>query len=159
MRNGRIVSSSTTACLIPEWRLQAAGVTQLRRMIDMGAAFLIAGDMAAQKRSLGAIGRAKATGLEPGDPDLRVYLPKGRLGLIEYKAEDGRLSDEQVKRHARLVELGHSVAVVQASTEDEAARATVTAVNGWLREIGAPVADNDNPILAKQVVAFKRKAA
>ncbi|MBB3972761.1 VRR-NUC domain-containing protein [Hansschlegelia beijingensis] len=113
-------------------------------MIDRGAPFLIAGDMSGVRMSKATAGIAKVTGMEPGDPDLRVYLPNGRLGLIEYKAAAGRLSPAQKIRHVVLRSLGHQVEVVKAATEEDARSQTVAIVLGWL-------AANDNaPVVAQR---------
>lgn len=53
-----------------------------------------------------------AEGLQPGEPDLRIYLPNGRLMLIEMKRHKGKLSPQQVAHHERLESLGHHVFVI-----------------------------------------------
>lgn len=67
-----------------------------------------------------------------GEPDVRVYLPKGRLGLIEIKADGGRLSDAQIKRHAVLKKLGHEVITLQVKTLEEAKTAAVDLLKAML---------------------------
>lgn len=79
--------------------------------------FLFAADFAAGVRNPG---RAKALGLEAGDPDLRIYMPNGHLLLAENKTTRGALSKAQKKRHARLAENGFPVHVIRARTPAEA---------------------------------------
>jgi hypothetical protein len=117
---------------VPEWRLQGAAVQRLRRMRGYGTRFTIAGDMNAAKRGPRAQLEAKATGMEPGEPDLRVYLRGGRLGLIEFKTATGRLSPSQKVRHALLKALGFDVVIVQVTTEAEAAERCEALVTAWL---------------------------
>ena len=102
-RNGKV----TAAAALPlEWKLQAAAVRALKAMPEFGRQFLLAGDQAAGKRGPKAQMQALATGLTPGDPDLRINLPEGRTAFIEYKTT--------------------------ATTEDACAAATVALVRGWL---------------------------
>ena len=128
-RNGKVTA---TAALPLEWKLQAAAVRALKAMPEFGRQFLLAGDQAAGKRGPKAQMQALATGLTPGDPDLRIYLPAGRIAFIEYKTTAGRLSPAQRQRHADMARLGHAVEVVAATTEDACAAATVALVRGWL---------------------------
>lgn len=124
-----------------EWVLQAEQVRQLKAMPEFGKQFLILGGMEAGRRGKQEQMKAKATGLTAGHPDLTVFLPGARIAMIENKAEKGRLSWEQVERHAALKQLGHVVEVVRASTPDEAAAKAVGLVRGWLN---TPDAANDN---------------
>jgi len=123
-----------------EWRLQAAAVRRLRGMAGYGdrfgpgVTFTIAGDFNAARRSPQESVKAKATGLTPGEEDLRVYMRGARLGLIEFKAERGRLSPEQKVRHELHRGLGFEVEVVKAKTEDEAADAVESLVRRWLAQ-------------------------
>lgn len=118
---------TTTAKPAPEleWRLQAAAVSALRRLEGYDVTFTFAGDFAAGKRNAT---KAKATGLTPGEADLRVYLTGGRILHIELKAEKTPVSADQVKRHALLRSLGHRVEIVRAASSDEMAKAVCTAV-------------------------------
>ena len=59
----------------------------------------------------------KAAGLTVGWPDLIVYGPKGKTGLIEVKLEGEQLEPKQVEVHAWLSDWGHKVAVCR-SIED-----------------------------------------
>jgi hypothetical protein len=127
---------------IDEWELQAAAVRALKAMPghantakNMAAdSFTIAGDMNGDYRSKQAAVKAKATGIAAGDPDLRVYASGGRLLLIEYKGEEGRLSADQKERHALLRALGYRVEVIKATTREECAAASVELVSEWLRD-------------------------
>lgn len=128
-RDGRVTAKPVGEV---EWKLQAAAVRALRAMPEFGKQFLLAGDMASGKRGPRAQQMALATGLTPGDPDLRLYLPNGAVRFIEYKTATGRLSPAQRQRHADMARLGHVVEVVAATTEAECAAATVALVRGWL---------------------------
>lgn len=130
-RNGKV---TTTAALPLEHELQAAQVRALKAMPEYGTQFLIAGDQNAGKRGPKAQAIALATGMAAGDPDLRVYLPQGRLGLIENKVGKACLSPAQVARHATLAALGHPVTVVRATTAEDAAAQAVALVREWLSQ-------------------------
>ena len=108
----------------PEWKLQAAIAAEFERLGVCFAAGLEGVRLTARQRVL-----AKATGMQAGEPDLRVYLPGGRLVLIELKSATGSLRPEQKERHARLRALGFEVHVLKAKTEAEA-------VAGALKLIG-----------------------
>ena len=117
----------------PEWRLQAEAVSALLKRRDFaGWPIEIAAGMEGQKRTKVEQARAKVTGMTAGEPDLRVYLPAGRLGLIEFKTEAGKLTESQKKRHPRLARLGHPVTVIAASSPEEAAAKVLHLVAGWL---------------------------
>jgi hypothetical protein len=137
-RNGKVTAKPVGEV---EWKLQAAAVRRLKAMPEFGKQFLLAGDQAAAKRGPKAQMQAIATGLTPGDPDLRLYLPGGRVAFIEYKTSSGRLSPAQRTRHADMQRLGHEVEVIVAATEDECADKTEALVRRWL-------AGNDNNVEA-----------
>lgn len=139
-KNGKV-----TAAAVPplEWELQAAQVRALRAMPEYGKQFLLAGDQNAARRGPKAQMQAQATGMAPGEPDLRVYLPGGRLGLIENKVGTGRLSPAQVQRHADLIWLGHVVVTVRATTCEDAAAQAVALVRGWLAANGNTAATTE----------------
>jgi hypothetical protein len=138
------------AAPIDEWELQAAAVRALKAMPGYAEtaddvtphasadSFTIAGDMNGDYRSKQAAVKAKATGIAAGDPDLRVYASGGRLLLIEYKGEEGRLSVEQRDRHALLRSLGYRVEVIKAVTREECAAVSVELVSRWLSSNHAP---------------------
>jgi len=120
----------------PEWRLQAAQVTALRRAKKAGWPIRIAGDMNAGRRTLRETGIAAATGINPGELDLRVYLPAGRLVMFENKTGKGRLSAEQKEAHAEFRALGHDIVVIQTDDCDEAAALVMAAVS---ERLGTPI--------------------
>ena len=132
--NGKV---SVADAPIKESEGQAAQVRALRSLPEYGRQFLLAGDMNSAKRGPRAQADAIATGMTPGEADLRIYLMGGVLRMIENKVGKGRLSPAQVARHASLVRLGHPVEVVRFTSTTEAASNAVALVKGWL-------ADNDN---------------
>lgn len=132
--NGTTVTRLAANDNVPEWRLQSAQVRALRAMPEHGGRFLLAGDQNAARRGPRAQVEAKATGMTPGEPDLRIYLEGGRVRLIENKTGKGRLSPAQVQRHADLARIGHTVVVLRATTEADAAEQAVALVRGWLGE-------------------------
>lgn len=115
-----------------EWEGQAAQVRALRALPEYGKQFLLAGDMNAERRGPRAQVIAAATGMTPGEADLRIYLAGGKLRMIENKVGNGKLSPAQVKRHAALTRLGHQVEVVRFVSIHEAATKAVALVRGWL---------------------------
>jgi hypothetical protein len=115
-----------------EWQLQAAAVSALRRHPDFNRTFTMAGDFNAGRRGSTEQTKAKATGLTPGEPDLRLYLTGGRMLFIEYKTTTGRLSPEQRERHALLRALGFQVEVIKAATPEECAAATLALLDAAL---------------------------
>lgn len=116
-------------------------------MRDAGWPIRIEGDMNAARRSLREIGLAKATGLNSGSADLRVYIKGPRLLLIEYKTTDGDLSQDQEDAHAELRALGFEVIVVQEPTPEATAALTLALVEARL-----PGNDN-NPVSSLDVAA------
>lgn len=133
-RNGKVTTKPAAPL---ESDCQAAQVRALRAMPEYGKLFALAGDQNSAKRGPRAQAIAVATGMAAGDPDLRIYLHKGRLGLIENKVGRGRLSPAQIDRHALLARLGHPVTTIHASSPEDAASQAVALVRGWL-------AGNDN---------------
>ena len=130
----RVVRTSVVAAPELEWRLQAAAVRAVKAMPGFNRTFTLAADFNAGRRSPQESVKAAATGIAPGEPDLRLYLSDGRLRLIEYKGAKGRLSVEQVARHGLLRLLGHVVAVIKAATPEDAAAQTLATVGEWLAE-------------------------
>ncbi|SKA31083.1 hypothetical protein [Consotaella salsifontis] len=130
------VSTKVTDAPPLEWRLQAAAIKRLHGMAARGLDFAFAGDMnGLPLLSPSSKVKAKATGMTPGEHDIRIYLPHGRLGLIELKNADGRPSSEQTARHKRLAELGFDrQAVVKEREENEVADAVERIVRGWMGE-------------------------
>jgi hypothetical protein len=93
--------------------------------------FTFAHDMNAGKRSARTGGRAKLMGMRAGEPDLRFYLPRGKLGLIEYKTLKGRVSPEQKDRHKMLSKYGHHVHIIRASCPNDAIEQTKIILRSW----------------------------
>jgi hypothetical protein len=120
----------------PEWRLQAAQVTALRRARKAGWPIRIEGDMNAGRRTLRETGIAAATGINSGAADLRVFLPAGRLVMFENKTGKGRLSAEQKEAHAEFLALGHDIVVIQTDDCDEAAALVMASVS---ERLGMPI--------------------
>lgn len=115
-----------------EWELQAAQVRALRHLPEYSKRFLLAGDMNAAKRGATAQAQALASGLTPGEADLRIYGEGGRLLLIENKVGNASLTESQKVRHPALAALGHPVTVIRATTTEDAAAQAVALVRGWL---------------------------
>lgn len=95
--------------------LQMTVVRTLRRLGVCHAA-----DQNAAKRSKRDGARRKVLGMVAGEADVRLYLPGGRLVMVEIKAWRGTLSDAQKARHAELRALGFDVHVLKAKTPADA---------------------------------------
>jgi len=116
-----------------EWKLQAALVSRLKKLPEFGIRFTLAGDQNAGRRSFQAAGISKAAGMMAGVFDLRLYLDRARLGLIEMKRGKAKLSDPQIERHALLRSLGYDrIVTLQCFTEKEAADMGEEVLRGWL---------------------------
>ena len=50
---------------------------------------------------------------QPGFPDLIIFLPEGRVTLIELKAGTAKLRMEQEALHRQMLYLGHEIHVVR----------------------------------------------
>lgn len=125
-----------------EWHLQAAQVKALRRARDAGWPIRIEGDMNSGRRTLREQGIAAATGINPGAADIRVFLPAGKLLMIENKRTGGRRSKEQVEAHDEFTRLGHDIVVLTPGTPEEAAQAALAEV---ARRLSMPIPNLDNP--------------
>lgn len=125
---------SVKDALPEEWELQAAQIRALKAHPDYGKRFLTAGDQNASKRGAKAQVQAIAAGMEAGEADVRIYLPRGRVGLIENKVGKAGLTKSQQRRHPILEAIGHRVEVVRAVTEEDAAAQAVALVEKWLEE-------------------------
>lgn len=154
IKGSRVILKTTTnaagetkvtvkAAPVEEWILQSAAVRALRAMPEYSTQqgnglFTLAGDFNSARRSPREQMKAKATGLMPGEHDIRIYIEGGQLGLIEMKAAKTPVSAEQKKRHALMAWLGFTrQAVLRAASEDEAARLAVDVVRGWIEEARA----------------------
>jgi len=131
------VSVKMTEAPVEEWVLQSEQVRRLRAMPEYGKLFLLVGGMEAGRRGMREQMKMKATGLTAGQPDLTIFLPNGRVAMIENKNAAGRLSPEQKERHAALKAIGHTVEVIKTGDKDDAANQAVNLVRSW-------IADNDN---------------
>ena len=109
-----------TASAYTEDQIQEGVVSWLMGLEAVTRTFTFAADMNAAKRSPGAAVWARKQGMVSGEPDLRIYLKAGRLLLIELKAKKTIVSDTQEARHAKLADLGHTVAIVRAETPNHA---------------------------------------
>lgn len=123
------VKTTVEAAHTLEADLQAEQVARLKELPDYGATFLLAGDQNAARRGPVAAAEAKRTGMEAGEPDLRIYA-RGIAGvtvtvLIENKNGGGYLSQEQKDRHAALERLGFPVYVIKTDDKDRAAKAAI----------------------------------
>ncbi len=93
-----------------EWHTQSYIIQEARRV-----GWMIIGSMEQAERK--NAGKAKACGLTAGEPDMRVYLSRGRVVFIELKKlVGGVVSKVQEEYHAALKELGHMVRVVYAAS-------------------------------------------
>lgn len=109
--------------------LQAEQVSRLKELTDYRKRFLLAGDQNASKRGPVAAAEAKRTGMEAGEPDLRIYC-QDLAGipctlLIENKNGGGYLSKEQKERHEDLEAIGFRVYVIRTDDKDRAAKAAI----------------------------------
>ena len=57
--------------------------------------------------------RARAGRPSKGWPDITVFCPGARTVFLETKTEEGKLSPDQIKKHAELERLGFRVGVVR----------------------------------------------
>lgn len=140
MRARLQISKPPHSAPLKEWHLQAAQVTALRRARQAGWPIRVEGDMNAGRRTLRETGIAAATGINSGAADLRVFLPAGKLLMVENKrrvnGKSGALSKDQKESHAEFAELGHDIIVVVADTPDDAAAQVMAAVS---KRLGLPV--------------------
>jgi hypothetical protein len=74
----------------------------------------------------------KKSTIAVGHPDFTIFLPNGRLLLIEMKVPGGRLSPEQIGRIEALRAIGHQVEI--AWSADEAWKITIKAYKEALEE-------------------------
>jgi hypothetical protein len=117
--------------------LQAAVVDELRARDDYRTWFLLAGDMGAADRGPKAIATALKTGLEKGEPDLRLYVWPGNLILIELKVlPGGTVKKHQADRHDDLRGVGFDVHVVWAADAGSAVSQVVAILEDALMDNG-----------------------
>jgi len=84
-----------------------------------GGRFTFAADQNGLRTSRAQASKAKAGGMRAGEPDIRIYLPDGRVRFIELKRVGGTVSRAQKDRHAALRALGFKVDVVFAACPGE----------------------------------------
>lgn len=114
---------------IPESALQEAAVealeSYLRRNPDTFAfaAGLEGLPMSPRKRA-----QMRAQGMAAGEPDLRFYLPRGRLLSIELKGDGGTRNKAQKERHALLERLGFEVLTQRYTTREACASGVLQTV-------------------------------
>lgn len=101
------------------------GVGFVLRQLEEKGRLTWAADMNAEGRSVRRGARLKHQGMRAGEPDIRVYLPEGRLLLIELKRAKGTLSRDQSERHATLDKFGHPVATVKGLCPRHCARSVL----------------------------------
>lgn len=123
--------------------LQAEQVSRLKELPDYRKAFLLAGDQNAARRGPVASLEAKRTGMEAGEPDLRIYCSDGAgipcTLLIENKNGGGYLSKEQKERHEDFEAIGFRVYVIKTDDKERAAKAAIALLRytqGHRRELG-----------------------
>ena len=85
----------------------------------------------------------KLSGVLSGAPDLTLFLPGGRVLLVELKAPKGVMSDAQKDLHPRLAALGHVVCIVRSLEEMKEAlvRSGVSPRTPFQISLGPPNAD------------------
>jgi hypothetical protein len=77
--------------------------------------------------------RLKAEGVKPGFPDLALYVPHGRLLLIEMKrGKQGRVSEDQKAVHKQLSSIGWPVTIVRTFEE------FIETVNKFINQTNLP---------------------
>jgi hypothetical protein len=124
-----VASGDKVSNRIPEWKLQEGAVIALDAHLRANpGAFAYAAGLEGVRLRPTQRSAMRAQGMTAGEPDLRFYLPQGRLLLIELKAEGGSVSAEQKARHATLAALGFKVRVVKAKAVDECAAAVLALV-------------------------------
>lgn len=142
-RNGKVTVKPAP---VLEIDLQAAAVRELKAMpefvsraddVKPGTFTLAADQNGSGIRGHNSAVKLKAAGMAAGEPDLRIYFFGGRLALMEFKGERGKLEDSQKERFPLLRALGFTVEIIAAKSEDESAAKAVAMVRGWL-------AANDN---------------
>lgn len=122
-----------------EWEVQAEAVRALKAHKLFDLSFSLAGDFNAGKRGKLEQTKALATGLTSGEPDLRLYMLTGCLGLIEYKVTT-YVTKEQKARHELLKRLGFKrIEVIKVTSIDEGVKQTLAILERWLHEINKEI--------------------
>ena len=113
---GKLLGKDTSDITIKwkEWHIQAYIVQESHRAGHVFAAGMEGNDLSKSGR-----GKADATGRTAGEPDLRYYMPGGRLIMIELKLGESKLQKSQKKRIPILRDLGFEVHLVRAVTPED----------------------------------------
>ena len=117
-----------------EEHLQQAIIMRMRQRRDHGDRFRIVGDMNAAKRNKAIGARLKAAGMQTGEPDMRIYIKGGDCVFVELKRRGNKTSKEQDAWHEILHDLDFNVAIVTASTPEQAVECMhliIDDVVGW----------------------------
>jgi hypothetical protein len=130
LKNGDTVSDR-----IPEWRLQAEIAGDLDRRIAEGEPFLYAASLEGVRLNPYQAKIAKATGMQDGEPDLRLYFAPRRTVFVELKGDGGSLTPGQKERIPKLRAMGFVVHVVRVKTCEEAKDAIGAIVDAELAGI------------------------
>lgn len=100
-----------------ETAIQEYIVTRLRSDAKSGKhKLLIASDANSRKSNQYIKAKEKRTGLLTGHPDLRIYLPNGKLLLVELKIGNNSFSNGQLSVCKELAKLDYPIAVIRANT-------------------------------------------
>ena len=124
-----MASADSVNDTIPEWRLQESCVGALDAYLRANpGAFAYAAGLEGVRLRPRQRAAMRAQGMTAGEPDLRFYLPGGKLMMVELKTSKGATSAVQKARHGALRALGHVVHVVKEKTPEEAASAVLALV-------------------------------
>lgn len=139
MNSDGSIKTTVDAAHTLEADLQAEQVSRLKEFPDYGSRFLLAGDQNAAKRGPVAAMEAKRTGMEAGEPDLRLYVKgdddESRTLLIENKNGGGYLSQEQKDRHTELEAMGFPVWTIKTDDKDRAAACAIILLRLYQRRV------------------------
>lgn len=112
-----------------EEHLQMAVAQALRQKEENHGGFTFASSLEGVKLSKSQAMRAKTQGMRSGEPDIRVYLPGGKIWFIELKRSGGVVSKTQKERHKDFSDLGHDVTVIMAKTPKQAVDMVMDGLN------------------------------
>lgn len=103
---------------IPEWRLQAEVIADLHKRIEGGQQFEFAASLEGVRLNPHQAQIAKATGMQAGEVDLRLYFAGARIVMCELKGDKGYLSADQKERLPKLHALGFVIHLCKAKTPE-----------------------------------------
>lgn len=97
--------------------LQATTISMLRAMypdlvINLSLNGISLKGLNSQQRAQ-LIRECKSQGMEPGIPDLLIYLPNAQILNLEFKRTGGKQSPDQVAIQAKLTKLNHNYYLVR----------------------------------------------